>query len=165
MGKTTQKQELILATDFDMDEVMRLLSRGFNIYEICVKFSYSRHALVEAIKADPKLIDRATEARRQGADALVATYKDMLMQEIKMADDSKDRISLIKELGTHIRWEATAVHQGTYANKLIQEHVGELKHKHNVVLTPAQMRAMAEEVLSTGGTDFTDDRERAGSTH
>lgn len=157
-------QELIPASEFNIEEAIRLLSRGFNVYEVCLKLQYDRERFVRYIKADDKLIERVTEARRQGADALVATYKDQLMREIKLADDPKDRISLLKELGTHIRWEATAVHQGTYANKIVQEHIGELNHKHNVKLTPEQIKAMAEEVLATGGSDFTDPRNTA-QTH
>ena len=152
------KEGTLISNVFDISEVFRLLERGYNIYEVCQKLNYNRHELIAIIKSSPELLERATEARRQGADALVATYKDTLMKELAVASDSKDRIALIKELGTHIRWEAQSVHAGTYATKLIQEHVGELKHKHNVKLTPEQLKAMAEEVLALGGTDFSDPR-------
>lgn len=157
MDEVTEGQ-LVLHSGFDMEEVFRLMAKGYNVYEVCQKLQYDRHFLIQYVKTDPLLMERATEARRQGADALVSTYKDLLMGEIRIADDQRDRISLIRELGTHIRWEATAVHQGTYATKVIQEHIGELKHKHNVTLTPEQIRAMAEEVLATGGEDFSDPR-------
>lgn len=164
-----EKNEVISAKNFDIPEVLRLLERGYNVYEVCQKLGYDRASLVAFIKSDETLFAAATDARRQGADALVATYKDMLMREIQMATgadtDPRVRVSLIKELGAHIRWEAQSVHSGTYATKVINEHAGGIEHKTSVKLSPEQVQAMAEEVLAQArGHDFTDPRAKT-STH
>jgi len=148
------------------EKALHLLRNGYNVYEVAVKLTVDREVLVEYFKSDPELMEKATQARREGADALVATYKDLVMREIRLANDNRDRISLIKELGAHIRWEAQSVHSGTYATKVINEHAGTLEHKYNVRLTPEQMNAMAEEVLaSEQGHDFADPRTKNNSQH
>lgn len=148
-------QQLIVASDFAsaMEEAVKLFERGYNLFEVCQKLGLVREDFAAWVKDDTKRLERITEARRQGADCLVSTYKDLLMKEYKSCDDPRDRISILKEIGNHIRWEAQAVHSGTYSPKQTVEHKGKLTTE-QVVLTEAQVMEMAKEVLAKPGDSF-----------
>ena len=60
------------------EKALHLLRNGYNVYEVAVKLTVDREVLVEYFKSDPDLMEKATQARREGADALVATYKDLV---------------------------------------------------------------------------------------
>jgi len=133
-----------------IEEAIKLFERGYNLYEVCQKLSLLREDFAAWVKQDPARIERVTEARRQGADCLVSTYKDMLMKEYKTCDDQRDRISLLREMGNHIRWEASAVHTGTYAQKNTLDIKGKVEHEF-APLSDAQIQEMAREVLAKPG--------------
>lgn len=139
---------------FDLDAAVLLFEVGMNVYDVCQRLNYNREAFVGWVKADEKRMERVTESRRQGADSLVSDYKTKLMQEFNVCEDQRDRISILKEIGTHIRWEAAAVHSGTYAPRTVTELAGKLKLTHDITLTPEQIREMAKEVLATPGDAF-----------
>jgi hypothetical protein len=146
--------EVILHGDFDLDKAIGMFEKGANLYDVCKALDYNREGFAAWVKADPTKLQRVTEARREGADCLVTTYKDMLLKELKVAEDPRDRISLIREIGTHIRWEAQAVHSGTYAPRSITEHTGKLALRNEIQLSDEQIREMAAEVLATAGDSF-----------